>query len=274
MSALNLAVMASQDAGIHERMSRLAHQLGLPLVADQPLKTLDTFDAVLYESEEGLGLQLTGKGAPGPVRVDFVGGSAAHRRRFGGGKGQDIAKAVGLADAGKRQLHVLDATAGLGRDAFVLASLGCRMTLIERSDVVQALLIDGLRRGADDLEVGAIVQNMTLAQGDALNVMAAMADKAMANRPDIVYLDPMFPHRRKAAAVKKEMRLFQDLVGEDPDADELLTQALALARFRVVVKRPRLAPDLGGKMPNYRLEGKSGRFDVYTLASIRQAEPA
>ncbi|GAA4652109.1 class I SAM-dependent methyltransferase [Kistimonas scapharcae] len=271
MNALNLAVMASKDAGIHERMSRLAHHLGLPLVADQPLKTLNAFDAVLHESEEGLGLQLTGKGAPGPVRVDFVGGSAAHRRRFGGGKGQDIAKAVGLADAGKRQLHVLDATAGLGRDAFVLASLGCRMTLIERSDVVQALLIDGLRRAVDDPEVSAIVQNMTLAPGDALRIMAAMET---ADRPDVVYLDPMFPHRRKAAAVKKEMRLFQDLVGEDPDADGLLTQALALARFRVVVKRPRLAPDLAGKMPNYRLEGKSGRFDVYTLASIRQAEPA
>lgn len=273
MRALNLAVMTSRGASAHERMSRLARRLGLPLVASQPLKTLHAFEAVLYESETGLALQLTGKGAPGPVVVDFVGGSAAHRRRFGGGRGQAIARAVGLGDAGKRQLQVLDATAGLGRDAFVLAALGCRMTLVERSDVVQVLLMDGLRRAADDPEVGAIVQNMTLVPDDALGVMAAMADGEMADRPDVVYLDPMFPGRRKAAA-RKEMRLFQHLVGEDPDADGLLTQALALARFRVVVKRPRRASNLAGKRPDYRLEGKSGRFDVYTLASIRQAEPA
>lgn len=252
----------------------LARQLALPVVTGLPINMIKGFDAVLHESPEGLALQLTGRCASGPVTVDFVGGAAAHRRRFGGGKGQSIAKAVGLADAGRRQLHVLDATAGLGRDSFVLASLGCRVTMVERSTVVQALLVDGLRRATASADVSAIVQQMRLVSGDALRLLTEMAHRVVEERPDTVYLDPMFPHRRKMAAVKKEMRLFQALVGEDADADGLLEHALSIARFRVVVKRPRLAPDLAGRAPNFRMEGKSGRFDVYTLASIRQAERA
>ena len=82
----------------------------------------------LQLGDDGLQLVELGDKAPGPVRVDFVEGAAAHRRQFGGGSGQMIAKAVGV-QSGIRP-KVLDATAGLGRDAFVLASLGCEMTLI------------------------------------------------------------------------------------------------------------------------------------------------
>lgn len=59
--------------------------------------------------------------------------------------------------------------------------------------------------------------------------------------PDVVYLDPMYPHRQKSALVKKEMRVFQSLVGNDDDADSLLIPAMTIAKRRVVVKRPNYA---------------------------------
>jgi 16S rRNA (guanine1516-N2)-methyltransferase len=85
------------------------------------------------------------------------------------------------------------------------------------------------------------------------------------NTPDVVYLDPMFPHRKKSAAVKKEMRLFQQLLGSDDDADLLLEPALTLAKKRVVVKRPSGAPFLANKKPHIEMLGKANRFDVYLI---------
>jgi len=211
----------------------------------------------LQVGADGLQLQLLGEQAPGPVRVDFLEGAAAHRRQFGGGSGQMIAKAVGI-QPGVRP-SVLDATAGLGRDAFVLATLGCSVKLIERQPIIAALLADGLRRAAVDAEVGAIVARMELLEGNAIERMAGWQREP----PQVVYLDPMFPHRDKSALVKKEMRLFRPFVGDDLDAPALLAAALALASHRVVVKRPRKAPIIDGPKPGYSLEGKSSRYDIY-----------
>lgn len=210
----------------------------------------------------GLALQMTGKGAPGPVIVDFSGGKAAFRRLHGGGRGQLVAKAVGLS-RGRRLPSILDATAGLGQDAFVLATLGCEVHLLERSPVVHALLEDGLRRAAEDAELAPIVARMRLQPADSADYLAHDEDIA-----DVVYLDPMFPHRDQSALVKKEMRVFRDLVGDDLDADRLLPAALQAARCRVVVKRPRKAPPLAGPAPSHTLEGKSSRYDLYTLRAL------
>ena len=196
----------------------------------------------------------------GAIKVDFVEGAVAHRRKFGGGRGQDIAKAVGLKHGFTP--HVLDATAGLGRDAFVLAGLGCKLTLLERMPVVAALLDDGIERAKLNHEVADIANNMQLIHGVPLGEV----DLALA--PDVVYLDPMYPHREKSAAVKKEMRIFQSLVGEDLDADDLLEPALALAKYRVVVKRPSYAPPLANKKPSMSINMKKNRFDVYVNKAI------
>ncbi|MGA4446965.1 class I SAM-dependent methyltransferase [Ectopseudomonas chengduensis] len=211
----------------------------------------------LQLGDDGLQLVELGDKAPGPVRVDFVEGAAAHRRQFGGGSGQMIAKAVGV-QSGIRP-RILDATAGLGRDSFVLASLGCEMTLIERQPLVAALLEDGLRRAALNLDVAPIVARMRLLTGNAIELMRSWQGEA----PQVIYLDPMFPHRDKSALVKKEMRLFRPFVGDDLDAPALLEAALALATHRVVVKRPRKAPAIEGGKPGYVLEGKSSRYDIY-----------
>ncbi len=200
----------------------------------------------------------------GAVFVDFVGGAVGHRRRFGGGRGQPIAKAVGLK--GGANPDVVDATGGLGRDAFVLASLGCMVTLIERSPVVAALLEDGLNRAKDDEEIGLwIGERLRLVHADAVEWMSARNEKDF---PDVVYLDPMFPHRNKTALVKKEMRLLQQILGVDPDSDALLPAALRIAKKRVVVKRPDSAPFLAETKPSMSIESKKHRFDVYVKAAM------
>ncbi|MCW8834532.1 MAG: class I SAM-dependent methyltransferase [Colwellia sp.] len=194
------------------------------------------------------------------IKVDFVEGASAHRRKFGGGRGQDIAKAIGLKHGFTP--HVLDATAGLGRDAFVLASLGCQVTLMERMPAVAALLDDGLARAKLNSDVGDIANRMQLVHVSSIDNMD------LADHIDVVYLDPMYPHREKSAAVKKEMRVFQSLVGEDLDADNLLNPALELAKYRVVVKRPSYAPCLADKKSTMSIKMKKNRFDVYVNAAI------
>lgn len=247
-------VQALQPAW-REPAGQLAAALNLPLDG--------AADFALQFGDAGLCLQELGPGAPGPVLVDFVGGALAHRRRQGGGSGQMIAKAVGI-QPGIRP-DVLDATAGLGRDAFVLAQLGCAVSLIERQPVIAALLADGLRRARLDEEVAPIVARMQLMQGDAIALMQGWS----APPPQVIYLDPMFPHRDKSSLVKKEMLLLRPLVGDDLDAPALLAAALGLATHRVVVKRPRKAPNVDARTPGYVLEGKSSRFDIYPIRSLK-----
>ena len=204
----------------------------------------------------------------GAVYVDLAGGSVAHRRKFGGGRGQAIAKAVGLK--GGVTPTVVDGTAGLGRDAFVLASLGCKVQMVERHPVVAALLDDGLARAKADSEIGGwISERLTLLHASSHNALEQLAADPNFVAPDVVYLDPMYPHKKKSALVKKEMRVFQTLVGADLDADGLLAPALALATKRVVVKRPDYAEFLAGQKPAMAIETKKNRFDVYVKAAMK-----
>lgn len=197
----------------------------------------------------------------GDIMVDFASGAATYRRKFGGGKSEGIAKAVGLHK--KAGLHVIDATAGLGRDAFVLASLGATVTLVERNPAVVALLQDGLRRAALDPALAEwLPQRMQLVHATAHQALQQLP------APDVVFLDPMFPAREKSAAVKKEMAAFHQVVGTDDDADTLLPLALQLAQKRVVVKRPGYAEFLNQQQPSMSIEGKNNRFDVYVIASL------
>ncbi len=229
-----------------------------------PFAEHSTTPLQLRLTDARLELVQIGDKAPGAIYVDFVAGAVAHRRRFGGGRGQTIAKAVGLK--GGANPTVLDATGGLGRDGFVLASLGCRVTLLERSPVVAALLEDGLRRAEADPEIGNwVAERLSLIHTDAVAWMEALDERDF---PDVVYLDPMFPHRHKSAQVKKEMALFQQLLGGDEDADRLLPAALRVAKKRVVVKRPDYAPVLGGKQPTMAITSKKHRFDVYVVAAL------
>ncbi|ROS04925.1 16S rRNA (guanine1516-N2)-methyltransferase [Sinobacterium caligoides] len=244
------------------RARQLASDLQLDLIED--LSCLDRAQYVLSVSSEGLTLLPAG-GKGGGVRVDFASGAVAHRRHFGGGKGQMIAKAVGFSKGAVPS--VLDATAGLGKDAFVLATLGCKMKLFERSVVVAELLADGIARALSegDGELQEIVRRMSLQRGDAIEAMT----QATTPLADVVYLDPMYPASKKSAAVKKEMQAFQQIVGKDLDGEALLLAGLNAAEYRVVVKRPRKGETLPGVEPGYQLMGKSSRFDIYPIKAFK-----
>ncbi|MEO5343039.1 MAG: class I SAM-dependent methyltransferase [Gammaproteobacteria bacterium SHHR-1] len=229
----------------------LAERLGLPLLAE-------VGDSACLRLDQ-TGLALLPAAPLGPLQVDFVAGQMGHRRRFGGGRGQALARAVGLKDGANPQL--IDATAGLGKDGLVLASLGCSVRLIERSPIIAALLADGLQRASLQPDLADwLARRVRLHPGDALELLPRLCAEQGA---DVIYLDPMFPERKKTALVKKEMRLLRQLLGDDADANELLACALGLADRRVVVKRPRLAAPLAGPKPDLVLSGKSTRYDVY-----------
>ncbi len=232
---------------------------GLPLLSD-----VQSAIYLLHAGSTRIEIRSLQEPRTAPLYVDFVEGENRHRRLYGGGKGQAIARAVGLKKL--RNPRVADLTAGLGRDAFVLAALGCDVTLVERSPVIHLLLQDGLNRAlqSDDANVREIVARMHLVHADSREWIGTQEESF-----DVIMLDPMFPGRRKSALVRKEMRFFHDIVGSDSDAAGLVDLACTRCRHRVVVKRPARATFLGGHKPSFSIAGKSTRFDIY-LAAMQQ----
>ena len=196
------------------------------------------------------------KRQPTELRVDFVNGPVAHRLRFGGGRGQDLAKAMGLR--GGKTPTIIDATAGLGRDAFLLASLGAEVTLIERSDKMHALLEQGMQRAAaEGGQLREIIDRMTLLKGDAKDLLPDLSGES-------ILIDPMHPPRKSSALVKQELRQVREIVGSDEDAADLVRVALANATKRVVLKWPAKADPIEGIRPcTHQILGKSTRYDVF-----------
>jgi 16S rRNA (guanine1516-N2)-methyltransferase len=257
--------VAATDAGSEAEARTLAEKLDLPLLPTgiSP-QTLEDPRAILFAAPAGLHLQQTGRGAPGPVTVQFASAAMRHRRRAR--QNELLGRAVGVGK--KPRLEILDATAGLGRDSFVLADLGCRITLCERQPIIAELLASGLARArasGDDWLRGA-ASRMKLLPGDArqLNPSSLQAF-------DVVYLDPMFPARTKSANVKKEMALLQDILDSDDsvsDSDDLLLWSLVQDVARVVVKRPAKAPVLAARKPSHVISGRAIRYDVYVTGSL------
>jgi 16S rRNA (guanine1516-N2)-methyltransferase len=205
-----------------------------------------------------------------PVCVDFLHGRVAFRHRQQEGRRQPLARAIGFAK--NPQPVVVDATAGLGRDAFVLASLGAQVIMVERSPVIAALLSDGLQRAivgtlnqSEQVHLATLfAQHLQLYYGDARDYFATLFRKYP---QAVLYLDPMYPHREKSALVKKEMRLFRLVVGDDADSADLLTQALQFGVQRIVVKRPKLADGLISQSPTMQIVSEQTRYDVYLNAN-------
>lgn len=156
---------------------------------------------------------------------------------------------------------ICDATAGLGRDGFVLASLGSQVSLCERSPVLAALLEDGLQRAALNAEIGDWVsRHLSLNAGDSCDWLNSLSD---GQQPDVVYMDPMYPPGKASVLVKKEIRALQQLLGPDQDSSRLLDIARQTAQRRVVVKRPKRSGWLTDEKPSTSIESKKTRYDVY-----------
>lgn len=189
---------------------------------------------------------------------DFVGGSVGHRFRHGGGRGQALPKAIGMK--GGKNPKVVDATAGLGRDSFLLASLGAEVIMIERSAHMHKLLTDGMARAKDaGGDVAEVMKRMSLLHGDSKEILPSLS-------PEIILIDPMHPPRTTSSLVKKEMRLTREIVGLDEDSADLAKIALGCASNRVVLKWPRRAdpiPDI--RAPSHQIIGKSTRYDVFMI---------
>ncbi len=249
----------AENTILQEKASTLAKTLQVTLVDPAMVKENDL---LLVYTERGLQLQQrkNGKGkSKATLQVDFLSGAQTYRRLHGGGIKQPLARAVGIK-SGIRPF-ILDVTAGLGNDAFLLATLGCRVTMVERSPVLAALLRDGLERAASDPELRKIIESrITLLEGDARIIIGDLKEK-----PDTIYMDPMYPHRNKSALNRQEMRIIRSLVGDDKDADQLLRAALLQAGKRVVVKRPKGAPQIDKQLPSHVISMKNSRYDVYMV---------
>lgn len=156
---------------------------------------------------------------------------------------------------------MLDATGGLGRDAFTLAALGAEVVLVERQPLVVELLRDAQRRArlSTDAAIVEAADRLRIVGSDALDIDATQGPF------DAAYLDPMYPDDGKAALPQKEMQMLRELAGDDLDADRLLEHVRRLAR-RVAVKRPSKAPPLAGARPDATLPGTQARFDLYLAA--------
>ncbi|MHB8789354.1 MAG: class I SAM-dependent methyltransferase [Desulfobulbaceae bacterium] len=256
--------VACSNPALEEEARLLARSLGLPEAAGQ-----EPPDLVLHLT--GHHLELLCPGNPeltGPVLVEFVSGAAGYRRRHGGH--EMLLRAVGCKT--NRPLNVLDATGGLGRDSFILASHGCTVQLVERHPVIGALLADGLRRALAHPETNEAAARITLRIADSRQVLTELAHGG--GQVDVIYLDPMFPQRSKSAKVKKELQVLQLLAGGEEDGGELLAAALGTAAGRVVVKRPKGAPSLPGPVPSHCHAGTTTRFDVYLRPGrSRRTEP-
>lgn len=262
LSSLSIAVsFTGSDTDRMDKALCLAKQLQIDMV---PQATLEKYKLLLLYTEKGLQIQLKHDSAskrPATLHIDFLSDALTYRRRHGGGIKQSLARAVGIK-SGIRP-SVIDATAGLGKDSFLLASLGCKVIMIERSQVLASLLEDGLERmmGSNELE-STIKNNLSLLHGSAITLLSQITKE---DRADTIYLDPMYPHSNKSALNSLEMRIIRELVGADIDADQLLETALIHAKKRVVVKRPKGAPQLNDRSPSHDIKMKNSRYDVYMI---------
>jgi len=260
MHALSPDIVVCAASGAASQRARdVAAVLGLPSTNDWRQSSAQL---ALVIDVERASLQRIGPNPPGPVAIDFAAPAMEHRRK--GGHNELLGRAVGVKQG--RYPSVFDATAGLGRDGFVLADSGCQVTLCERSPVLAWLLQQAVELGAISGidHVREASNRISVVNGDARDQLIVPGM--------VVYLDPMFPERRSQAAVKKDLALLQVLHGHTPEdeseAEALLTWALSQQTPRVVIKRPLKAPVLSGLKPAYQLKGKAVRFDVHVLGDL------
>ncbi len=234
----------------------LAEQLELEIIHNEILSLKEDSAAFAFEGKR-LIMELMLEDKLTKLSFDLNEGEVAIRAGKASKSNEVVAKAIGCKP--HYRPCVLDATAGMGRDAFIMATLGCKVTMLERNYAIYHLLENALIRLKNDEKFMLYSQRLTLNNTDS--VMFSVNDKEF----DVIYLDPMFPERKKSALVKKEMRLFKRLAGEDLDADKLFEHALNSQAKRVVVKRPKGAPCLGNKKPSHEIVAKKFRYDVYLI---------
>ena len=232
-------------------------------------------EPVLWLGEEGLAL--AGRGLV--LRGDLA--DYAPRARAQNLRTELLLRACRIKDM-PEPMTVCDATAGLGEDSFVLAAAGHTVEMYEKDPVIAALLSDALDRAGNDPELAPIAARMRLREGDSIRLLRARSGQGAEpddpdisggrdRAPDVVYLDPMFPAKKKRSLTGKKMQLLQLLEMPCEDEEELLAAAEAANPAKIVIKRPLKGPFLGGARPDHSIEGKNIRYDVIQCALKRQA---
>lgn len=251
MSVAELRLLCrDEDPAADER--GLAQRLGIALLpADAGEDQSESF--LLRAEPLGLTLYPPGARLRGGLRVDFS-APALRRRASEGLRRQGLGKAVGLKSGARPD--ILDATGGFGTDAFLLAWQGCRLQVWERSRLVYEMLEDGWSRAREREETREVMARISLQHGE-------YGPRGAESPVDVVYLDPMFPEPQRRARSKKSMDLLQRLLPETDDEAMLLDRAREDAGRRVVVKRPRHAPNLAAASADISFSGRSNRYDVY-----------
>ncbi len=212
-------------------------------------------NATLQLQRDEKGLALVGNGQT--LRGDFT--RLLPRIRRGNLQGEMLVKASKIKGF-SGEITVMDCTAGLGEDSFLLAAAGFRVKLYERDEVIAALLQDALARAREIPELQAIVERMELYEEDSLKAMAHLDEV-----PDVIYLDPMFPSRQKSALVKKKFQMLQQLEQPCEEGDALLQAAIACKPRKIVIKRPLKGENLGNRAPDYSMKGKAIRYDCIVI---------
>ena len=172
-----------------------------------------------------------------------------------------LVRAAKVKPADGGPLRAVDATAGLGEDALLLAAAGFSVRLFERNAIIAALLRDTMERASRIPELVETVSRMEVSEADSVDALPSLDFE-----PDVVLLDPMFPQKGKDAAAKKKLQMLQQLECPCDDEGALFEAAIAASPRKIVVKRPVKGPLLAGRKPDYSLEGKAIRYDCYVFA--------
>lgn len=263
MSTFQHVALMQQAEVLSALESNLVNSLAISHIPSQELQSCG-FRFILRYEDRGLTLYSTEPDAPGGLCVDFASREMQRRGRESL-KAQNLGKALGLKSL--RHPVILDATAGLGTDSFLFSAAACQVFMLERNPIVHALLADALNRAASSSEaLKAIAARMCLQQDDFLHI------KLDTETFDVVYLDPMFPARKKSAKSGKGMYLLQQLIADSTNEQMMLQRAMRLARKRVVVKRARLSPAIGEHRPDISFAGSSNRFDVYLCSGDKAGD--
>lgn len=246
-----IVLLAKGDAD--EEVVRLAEEW-VKVEAVRELEGSRAEDLILQADAEGLALVEKGR----VLRGDFT---RLLPRLASNNLNRELLVRASRVKGVDGPLTAVDATAGLGEDALLLAAAGFQVRLYERDPVIAALLSDALRRGAQQTRLAPVVERMKLECADSITALPRLDVQ-----PDVVVLDPMFPQRQKSALIKKKFQLLQKLEQPCAEEKELLDAAISCGPRRIVIKRPLKGPYLAGVKPSYSLKGNTIRYDCIVKA--------
>ena len=241
----NEIVVCFEKGGQKDMAEAFARRIGAE-ISEKPGPKL----TILFHAK---GVSLTGYGLS--YQGDFE--NMLHRVTNGRLQHEMLVRAAKSDKPGRK---AIDATAGMGEDAFLLAAQGYEVTLFEQNPVIAVLLKDALRRAKKHPVLKDIASRMNLVQDNSVEGMSKLLDPV-----DVIYLDPMFPARQKSSLINKKLQLIQKLEPPCSEETDLFDAAIIASPSKIIVKRPLKSEFLAGRKPSYTLNGKAIRYDCYTL---------